>query len=516
MNLCRHLFGRNAPAFLRSAQRVFYIQKEGNSSRIVNCNGMNVFYHYSTDSRVPSPKKPSNQKSSKLMVKTAKGTCDHGPQEMELRQRVFGKIESIFKTHGAQTIDTPIFELKELLTGKYGDDTKLIYDLADQGGEILSLRYDLTVPLARYLAMNKISSIKRYHIGKVYRRDTPSKAQGRLREFYQCDFDIVGPHDAMLPEVECIKVMSEVFNSLDIGEFVIKVNHRLLLNGLFEACGVPEDKFKSICSAIDKLDKLSWADVRKEMIEEKGLSESVADNIGKYTQQCGNVELIDRLLSDEFLNKTSASVKGLEELKLLLKYCNLLGLQNSVVFDLSLARGLDYYTGAIFEAVLKDKNVGDVQQSIGSIAAGGRYDDLMGVFDAKGRSEPCVGVSIGVERIFAVLESKVAKEGIKPANSTDVYVMSAHKGLHEQRLQIVNRLWTAGIRSEHSYKENPKLVRQLEYSLKHGIPYAIIIGDSELQRNVFKLRTFATHEEIEIPISDLENEIRKRVNKTEK
>lgn len=202
---------------------------------------------------------------------------------MALRQRVFRKIEEIFQKHGAQALDTPVFELTEVLTGKYGEESKLIYDLTDQGGEQLSLRYDLTVPLARYLAMNKITNFKRYHIGKVYRRDSPRIAQGRYREFYQCvcagyalflfgelflylksnfgfysqqDFDIVGTYDRMLPDVECVKVTSEILKSLDIGDFQIKLNHRALLNGLFTVCGVPEEKFKSICSTVDKLDKV--------------------------------------------------------------------------------------------------------------------------------------------------------------------------------------------------------------------------------------------------------------------
>lgn len=154
-----------------------------------------------------------------------------------------------------------------------------------------------------------------------------------------------------------------------------------------------------------------------------------------------------------------------------------------------------------------------MKESIGSIAAGGRYDDLIGSFDAKGNSVPCVGVSIGIERIFSILQSKMEKDGDKPANFVDVYVVSAHKGLHEERLKIVNRLWNAGIRSEHSFKQNPKILHQFGYCEKHEIPYAIIIGDEELQRNVVKLRTVGTRDEIDIPIDQLENEIRKRLNK---
>ena len=190
------------------------------------------------------------------------------------------KVIKVFKRHGAETIDTPIFELKEVLTGKYGEDSKLIYDLKDQGGEILSLRYDLTVPFARYVAMNKIAQIKRYHIGKVYRRDNPSISRGRYREFYQCvskkalivnvilsqdntaqcslqDFDIAGAYDAMIPDAECVKIVKEILESLEVGKFVVKVNHRQILDGIFEVCGVSSDMFRTICSSVDKLDKVS-------------------------------------------------------------------------------------------------------------------------------------------------------------------------------------------------------------------------------------------------------------------
>jgi len=163
---------------------------------------------------------------------------------------------SFFHIFGSLT-DFPINpSQQEVLTGKYGEDSKLIYDLKDQGGEILSMRYDLTVPLARYLAMNKISSIKRYHIAKVYRRDNPAMTKGRYREFYQCDFDIAGTYDPMLADAECVKIVSEILDTLDIGEYVIKLNHRQLLDGMFQACGVPADSFRTICSAVDKLDKV--------------------------------------------------------------------------------------------------------------------------------------------------------------------------------------------------------------------------------------------------------------------
>lgn len=435
---------------------------------------------------------------------------------MALRQSVLDKIISVFKKHGADTIDTPVFELKDVLTGKYGEDSKLIYDLKDQGGEILSMRYDLTVPLARYLAMGKVGNIKRYHIAKVYRRDNPAMTRGRYREFYQCDFDIAGSYDQMMPDAECVKVVVEILNSLDIGDFAVKLNHRKLLDGMFEACGVPADKFRTICSAVDKLDKSPWADVKQEMIDEKGLDEASADKIGEYVRLSGGLELVDQLLNDEKLKKVPAAVEGLEGMKLLLKYCGIFGVTDKVVFDLSLARGLDYYTGVIYEAVLKvdeSKKKKKEDETIGSVAGGGRYDNLVGMFDSKGKQVPCVGVSIGVERVFAILEAKNAAEKTKIRTSEiQVYIASAHKGLHEKRLEMLAKLWDANIKAEHSYKQNPKLLVQLQYCEENQIPFALVIGDGELERGVVKLRDVVTRHEDEVPIDNLVEAIKWRLS----
>ena len=174
---------------------------------------------------------------------------------------------------------------QDILTGKYGEDSKLIYDLADQGGEELALRYDLTVPFARYVAQNGIKQIKRFHIARVYRRDNPKMESGRYREFYQCDFDIAGEYSAkMVPDAECVKIVDSILTALDLGDFRIKVNSRKILDGMFAVCGVEPAKFRTICSAVDKLDKMPWDDVKKEMTHEKGLSEEVADKIGNYVK----------------------------------------------------------------------------------------------------------------------------------------------------------------------------------------------------------------------------------------
>uniref|UniRef100_A0A6M2DST5 histidine--tRNA ligase n=1 Tax=Xenopsylla cheopis TaxID=163159 RepID=A0A6M2DST5_XENCH len=450
------------------------------------------------------------QASGKLILKTPKGTRDFSPDQMTLRQNVLEKILTVFHRHGAETIDTPVFELKDVLTGKYGEDSKLIYELKDQGGEILALRYDLTVPFARFLAMSKISSIKRYHIAKVYRRDNPSITRGRYREFYQCDFDIAGTYDHMLPDAECVRVVYEILTALDLGNFVVKLNHRSLLDGMFEACGVPQDKFRSICSAVDKLDKSPWEEVRKEMVDEKGLSPESADKIGNYVQLNGKKDLVNKLLEDPDLKKSQMAVKGLEAMNLLLDYCEIYGVDHCVLFDLSLARGLDYYTGVIFEAVLKGDQVvptptaGDEQAGVGSVAGGGRYDNLVGMFDSKNKQVPCVGVSIGVERIFAVLEARLQTAGQKLRTcQTEVYVASAQKNLSIHRMKVLTELWNNGIKAEHSYKNNPKLLAQLQHCEENQIPLAIVLGESEIQKGIVKLRNVNTREELEVERKDM-------------
>uniref|UniRef100_A0A3P9KGS3 histidine--tRNA ligase n=1 Tax=Oryzias latipes TaxID=8090 RepID=A0A3P9KGS3_ORYLA len=460
-----------------------------------------------------------------FVLKTPKGTRDYNPKQMAIREKVFNTIISCFKRHGAETIDTPVFELKETLTGKYGEDSKLIYDLKDQGGELLSLRYDLTVPFARYLAMNKITNIKRYHIAKVYRRDNPAMTRGRYREFYQCDFDIAGQYDAMIPDAECLKIVHEILSELQLGEFCIKVNDRRILDGMFAVCGVPDEKFRTICSTVDKLDKMSWEDVKKEMVNEKGLSEEAADQIGEYVSMRGGMDLAERLLQDQKMCQNKQACAGLSDIKLLFSYLQLFQVTDKVVFDLSLARGLDYYTGVIYEAVLTQAGVpplasdsqngasSEESAGVGSVAGGGRYDGLVGMFDPKGRKVPCVGVSIGIERIFSIMEQK-AEASAEKVRTTEVQVMvaSAQKNLLEERLRLVTELWNAGIKAEVMYKKNPKLLSQLQHCEEGGVPLVAILGEQELKDGVVKLRVVSTREEVDISRADLIAEIRRRTS----
>ncbi|KAI4463319.1 histidyl-trna synthetase [Holotrichia oblita] len=326
------------------------------------------------------------------------------------------------------------------------------------------------------------------------------------------DFDIAGAYDPMIPDAECVKVVQEILDSLDMGSYTIKLNHRLLLDGMFEACGVPSSKFRSICSAVDKLDKSPWEEVKKEMIDEKGLSEEVADRIGTYVRLNGKSELVEQLLKDEKLSKNKSAIEGLEAMKLVLKYCGLYETSSNILFDLSLARGLDYYTGIIYEAVLLGDSIDGGDVSVGSIAGGGRYDNLVGMFDPKKKQVPCVGVSIGIERIFSVMEAKLAttKEKVR-TTEIEVYVASAQKNLFEERMKLCNELWKNGFKVEHSYKRNPKLLAQLQHCEEQGIPLVLILGESEIQKGVVKLRDVISRVETEVERSKVMEELQNRL-----
>ncbi|CAM4933564.1 unnamed protein product [Rotaria socialis] len=458
------------------------------------------------------------------ILKIPRGTRDYHPSQMKIREEVFRTIIDCFKQHGADTIDTPVFELTTLLRGKYGEDAKLIYELQDRvddddNNEKLALRYDLTVPFARYISQNKISAMKRYQIGKVYRHDSPKMTRGRYREFYQCDFDIAGCYDPMIPDAECIKIVVEILDKLALGQYKIYINHRKLLDAIFTVCGVPDKLFRSLSSTIDKLDKLPWDVVRNEMINEKGLSPEVVDRISRYVHMhVGNVNLIDQLRNDPQLSSNKLAIQALHDLDLLFRYLTLFNIIDKVIFDLKLARGLDYYTGVIFEAVLTkyqfNPKLDDDQIAVGSVAGGGRYDELVEKIDPKQRHVPCIGVSIGVERIFTVKEHQQTQLKTQSKTvETEIYVASAEKNFLEQRMKICAYLWENGFKAEMAYKRNPKLLDQLQYCEKHHIELCIIIGSSELEASTLKIRDVVTRNEFVIPRNQLANEIRIHLKK---
>ncbi|KAL0081204.1 histidyl-tRNA synthetase [Phycomyces blakesleeanus] len=478
-----------------------------------------------------NPTKPTSKPTqSGFSLKTPKGTKDYNDKEMAVREKMFSTIKTVFKRHGAVTIDTPVFELKEILAGKYGEDSKLIYDLAYQGGEECSLRYDLTVPFARFLAMNgkEYPSIKRYQIAKVYRRDQPVMTKGRMREFYQCDFDIAGTYDSMIPDAEILRVLCESLTALEIGDFDVKINHRKILDGIFEVCGVPTQNIRSISSAIDKLDKLSWQEVRKEMTAEKGLPEDVADRIGEYVKLKGDHTLVEKLLQDQTLKANPSAAQGLKDMATLFEFLDVFDIRHKMSFDLSLARGLDYYTGIIYEAITKapssssshltsslgqstdgtdqkrsrrrssqeqeqEQESAEASVGMGSIAAGGRYDNLVGMFSGcnkKGKPNlqiPCVGVSIGVERVFSLLMAKQEQQAIK-SNETKVFVISVGDGLLKERMELTKELWDAGVNASFLFKNKPKLEKQWMACEKDQIPLAIIIGEDEINRGEIRVK----------------------------
>ncbi|XP_016288984.1 histidine--tRNA ligase, mitochondrial isoform X5 [Monodelphis domestica] len=430
-----------------------------------------------------------NKEKSSFVIKTPKGTRDLSPQQMAIREKILNAVINCFKCHGAKGIDTPVFELKEILTEKYGEESRLIYELKDQGGELLALRYDLTVPFARYLAMNKIKKMKRYHVGKVWRRESPSIIQGRYREFCQCDFDIAGQFDPMIPDAECLKIIHEILSTLQLGDFLIK---------------------------------MSWKDVRQEMTGKIGLTPDVADQIGDYIQQCGGVSLVEQLLQDPKLSQNKQALEGLKDLKLLFEYLTLFGIAEKISFDLSLARGLDYYTGVIYEAVLLQSPTqqGEEALGVGSVAAGGRYDGLVGMFDPKGRKVPCVGLSIGVERIFSIVEQRMEVGPLIRATKkiqtteTQVLVATAQKNFLRERMKLIAELWDAGIRAEMLYKKNPSFLTQLHYCEETGIPLVAIIGEQELKDGVIKLRSVASRKEVDIKREDIVTEIQRRMSES--
>ena len=423
-----------------------------------------------------------------------KGTRDFGPDKMMVRNFITSNIRSVFEKFGFLPLETPAMEKLSVLTGKYGEEgDQLLYKVLNSGNYLSGLesedlqdtksltpkiserglRYDLTVPFARYVVMNQHElsfPFKRYQIQPVWRADRPQK--GRYREFYQCDADVVGTN-SLLCEVEIILMITEVFQLLGISDYEIKLNHRKILEGIAEYIG-EKDQFNNICVAIDKLDKIGMEKVIEEL-SLKGLSKESTDLLIPLIELKGSNDQKLEELSKNFESK-EVDTKGVEDLRYVLDYLNEQTLKN-VVFDVQLARGLSYYTGAIFE--VKINNV-----SIGSVGGGGRYDDLTGVFGLNDISG--VGFSFGLDRLYDVL---LELDLVEPSlsTSTKVMIVNFDEASEKYGFELLLKLREAGIAAE-LFPDSAKLKKQMTYADRKKIPFVVLAGDHEIQEQVYTLK----------------------------
>lgn len=444
-----------------------------------------------------------------------KGTRDFLPKEVARRTYIFETIKSVFKTYGFAPIETPSFELSSTLMGKYGDEgDRLIFRILNSGEKMKkadvaalaednlprfanslaekALRYDLTVPFARFVVQhqNELSfPFKRYQIQPVWRADRPQ--HGRYQEFYQCDADVVGS-DSLLYEVEFIQIFDQVLTRLGIPGFTIKLNNRKILSGIAEVSG-EADKLIAITVAIDKLDKIGVEGVVKEL-REKEVSEAAISKISPLFDMTGtNVERLAQM--EVFLAQSEIGLKGIEELREVLHNTHQLGLERAnLAFDVTLARGLNYYTGAIFEVAVHDVKMG-------SICGGGRYDDLTGLFGLSGLSG--VGISFGADRIYDVLNELA----LYPAEiEKGLTLLFANFGTNETAycMQLAKALRQKGVACE-VYPTAAKMQKQFKYADNRTVQYVALIGDNELKDKIIQLKNMISGEQIALTESEFMN-----------
>jgi histidyl-tRNA synthetase len=440
-----------------------------------------------------------------------KGTRDFNPEEVAKRQYIMNVIKGEFKTFGFQAIETPSFENSSTLMGKYGQEgDRLIFKILNSGdylkkadqkalkelnsSEVTSsisekaLRYDLTVPFARYVVKNQNTiefPFKRYQMQPVWRADRPQK--GRFREFYQCDADVVGSN-SLWQEVEFVQLYDNVFNALKLEGVVIKINNRKILSGIAEMIGA-SDKLVDFTVALDKLDKIGEDKVKEEMLS-KGISEEGISKLQPLFTLTGNfgaqIESLKTILSS-----SKEGLNGIEELEFINEAISSLGLKTAALqLDVTLARGLNYYTGAIFE-VSAPEGV-----KMGSIGGGGRYDDLTGVFGLNNVSG--VGISFGLDRIYLVIEEL----GLFPGTITEsTKVLFINFGQEEAlfSLKVIQKLRANGVSSE-LYPDNAKMKKQMKFANRRAIPFVVLIGENEMKSNAFTLKnmTEGTQEVVSI------------------
>ena len=434
-----------------------------------------------------------------------KGTRDFSPAEMMRRNYIFDTIRSVFRTYGFAPLETPSMENLSTLLGKYGDEgDKLLFKILNSGDYAAGrsdeelrqaskicekgLRYDLTVPFARYIVQHQnevVFPFKRSQIQPVWRADRPQK--GRYREFYQCDVDVIGTR-SLLCEAELVEIVDEVFRRLGI-RVVLKMNNRKILYGIAETIG-HADKMMDITVAIDKLDKIGLENVKAELLE-RGLTQEAIEQLQPILELSGdNAAKLASLRT--ILAGSQTGLRGVDEIAEVFDLVAQAGVELPVELDLSLARGLNYYTGAIFEVKALDF-------AIGSISGGGRYDDLTGIFGMPGMSG--VGISFGADRIYDVMTGL----GLFPEEvcfSTRVFFTNL--GAEEQRaaLPLLRSLRQAGIAAE-IYPEAGKMKKQMEYANRRGIPYVAIIGSQEIENGTVALKDMRSGEQRQVPFAEL-------------
>lgn len=442
-----------------------------------------------------------------------KGTRDYSPEVMVKRNYIFDTIKSVFKLYGYMPLETPAMENLSTLMGKYGEEgDKLLFKILNSGdfignipeSELLEknsvkltnkiaekgLRYDLTVPFARFVVQhqNELTfPFKRYQIQPVWRADRPQK--GRYREFYQCDVDVVGS-DSLLHEVELIQMVDEVYRRLKINVRLL-INNRKILAGIAEIIGYPE-QLTDITVAIDKMDKIGLENVNAELCEKGITEEAIAKLQPILDLQGDNDEKLEKLRT--ILKDSETGLKGVEELTVVFDYIKELGIGTEIKLDLTLARGLSYYTGAIFEVKALDAE-------IGSITGGGRYDDLTGIFGLKNMSG--VGISFGADRIFDVMNQL---DLFPKDNTTTTQILFVNFGSKEERycLPLLKELRAAGINAE-IYPEAAKMKKQMGYADKKGIPFVALVGETEMQEGVVSLKNMTTGEQTNVSVEELVN-----------
>ena len=415
---------------------------------------------------------------------------DFLPAQMILRQRVIETFRGVFERHGFEPIETPVLEYYETLTGNL-DDEKLIYHFEDHGGREVGLRFDLTVPLARFVALhqNELTfPFKRYHIAPVWRADRPQR--GRFREFWQCDADIVGSA-SMLADADVVSVVVECLEAIEIGDFQVRINHRKLLEAVARYAGVDEERAGSVYRSIDKLDKIGAEGVIAEL-RESGVSDSSAGAIVELVGATGSPsELLSQVAST--LGDTPGAADALRDLNELFDALAASGVpEERYRFDLSLARGMGYYTGPVYEAVHSEV-------SIGSLAGAGRYDGLVGRFSKQ--ELPATGISLGIERIFEVLQEQGRQ--LEARSVTQLLVTVFDREHAGESLRLATELRRAGIRTEVYLEPQRNMGRQLAYADAKGIPLAAVLGPDEIARGVVAIKDLRTQEQTEHPREDI-------------